>query len=423
MNKAKQLDHQDPLKEFRSRFFHGDDNLIYLDGNSLGKLPAASQKRIQELTEKEWGTRLIRGWNDGWIELNQRIGQKVARLIGAKPHEVILTDSTSLNLFKLAHAALTFQPENRNEIVSDDLNFPSDLYTLQGLNKTFHDRYQIRLAKSRDGIRIDPQELASILGSKTALLTLSHVCFKSAFMYPMDQITHMAHEAGAMMIWDLSHAVGAVPVNLQAVQADMAVGCTYKYLNGGPGSVAFLYVREDLQEKLSNPIWAWLADDKPFDFSLDFKPASGIRKFATSTPPVLSMAAVEPGVDLLLEAGMETIRQKSIRLSTYLLELFEEKLAPLGFTLGTPGNAEDRGSHISIRHPEGYGIAQALIHPAKGEPIVIPDFREPDYIRLGLTPLYTRFEDVYIAVDRIQKIVNDKEFMNFSDQKNTDIVT
>lgn len=423
MDRAKQLDTVDPLRGFRSRFFDSGESLIYLDGNSLGRLPLQTKDRIADLVNREWGSRLIRGWNEGWIDLNERLGAKIARLIGAKPNEVILTDSTSLNLYKLAYAALQFQGSDRSRIVSDELNFPSDLYILQGLNHQFTNRYSLDLAKSSDGVGVEFSELEELINQQTALVSLSHVCFKTAFMYDMIAVNRLAQHHGALTLWDLSHAAGAVPVRLNEWGADLAVGCTYKYLNGGPGSVAFLYVREDLQEQLINPVWGWLADARPFDFRMDFTPAAGIRRFATSSPPILSAAAVEPGVDLLLEAGMDRVREKSIGLSTWLLQLYHEHLEPLGFSLGSPEVDAMRGSHVSIRHPEGFRIVKAMINPPDGTPVIIPDFREPDNIRLGLTPLYTSYEEVETAVNRLASIFRSGEFERYSHQSEEGMVT
>lgn len=421
MNKAKEQakrkDQADLLSKFRKEFHHSEEDLIYLDGNSLGRLPNRSSHLIEAVVKEQWGTQLIRSWNTDWMDLNKRIGAKIATLIGAKPNEVILTDSTSLNLFKLAYGALKMQGTGRTKIVSDSLNFPSDLYVFQGLIDLFGNRHELFLAQSGDGICVEEKELYSLLDEQTALLSISLVLFKSSFQYPMEAVNREAHRHGIPVLWDLSHAVGAVPVHLNASGADMAVGCTYKYLNGGPGSLAFLYVREDLQNQLENPIWAWFADDKPFDFDLDFKHSKGINRFLTSTTPVLSAAAVEPGIDLMLEAGMDAIRQKSLEQTEFLLDLYDQWLAPLGFMLGSPRDPKSRGSHISLRHPDAYRICQALIHPPVGEPRIIPDFRSPDFIRIGITPVYTSFLDIWRSVERIKGIVESNEYENHSTER------
>ncbi len=413
---AIQQDNHDKLKHFRKQFIIDNPNLVYLDGNSLGLLPAATPERIQKVIRDEWGRKLIRSWNDGWYERSQKIAAKLAPLIGAKPHEVIMADSTSINLFKLAYAAIVFQ-KGKTAIVSDELNFPSDIYLLQGLAKHFGEKYKLRLARSYDGIRVETDEIKRILKNDTALLSLSHVAFKSSFMYDTKEITHVAHEKGAMVLWDLSHSVGAVPVKLNDCNVDLAIGCTYKYLNGGPGSIAFLYVREDLQDRLVSPIWGWFGQKDPFNFRLDYEPADGIQRFLAGTPPVLSLSTIEPALDLMNEAGIENLRDKSLEQSRYLINLFRHFLEPRGFSMGSPENEQERGSHVSLCHPEAYRICKALIDPTVGEKTVIPDFREPDNIRLGITPLYTSFMDIYEAVMQMKMIAEQKLYNHFSLQK------
>ncbi len=416
LNYCLKKDELDPMREFRNRFHIPDEELIYLDGNSLGMLPNKVKELMHSVVNQEWGNDLIGGWNKGWIDLNTRLGGKIAKLIGAREDEVILCDSTSVNLFKLAYAVLA-EAQNKNNFVSDELNFPSDLYVLQGLAHHFKDSFELRLAKSQDGISLPLDDLMSVVNKNTALVSLSHVCFKSSFMYDMVAVTNRVHEQGARMLWDLSHAVGAVKVDLNKAEADLAVGCTYKYLNGGPGSLAFLYVRKDLQEKLLIPIWGWFSSHSPFEFKLDYTPAKGIQRFQTATPPVLSSRAVEPGIDLLLEAGIDQIRMKSESLSDLLIRLTQDYLMPLGFHIGSPMEAKSRGSHVTICHPSAYRICQAMGHPKLDAPTIIPDFREPNNIRLGLTPLYTRYQDIFRAVKRIHQIVDTKEFLNFSETR------
>jgi kynureninase len=410
------FDNKDELKEFKSRFELNDPNLIYMDGNSLGVLPKTTQPRMNEVIEKEWGERLIRSWNEGWYDRSQKIADKIARLIGAQPDEVIVADSTSVNLFKLAYGALKLQTD-RSKIISDNLNFPSDIYLLQGLREVFGNKHQITLAESKDGIQVPIETYEKLIDSNTALVTLSHVVFKSAYMYDMKAITELAHQSGALMLWDLSHAVGAVPVDLNDCNVDLAIGCTYKYLNGGPGSLAFLYVRKDLQEKLESPIWGWFGEDNPFEFGLEYRPAKGIRKFLAGTPPLLSLSAIEPAVDIMLEAGMDKIREKSVQQTELLIQLFKEKLQILGYSLGSPSESAQRGSHISLKHPEAYRICKALINPEIGGKTVIPDFREPDNIRLGITPLYTTYNDIWDTVEQLEMIVNKRLYDKFNKAK------
>jgi len=416
LDHAHQLDAQDPLKSYREQFVLSDPNLIYLDGNSLGAMPKATPPRLDEVVQKEWGDRLIRSWNEGWYDRSQKIAAQIAKLIGAQDDEVIVADSTSANLFKLAYGALKLK-SNRHGIISDTLNFPSDIYLLQGLIRLFGDKHELNLAQSADEQRVTLEELDRLIDEDTALLTLSHVVFKSAFMYDMKTITDKVHQKGGLVLWDLSHAAGAVPVDLNGCDVDMAVGCTYKYLNGGPGSLAFLYVRKDLQEKLESPIWGWFGEANPFEFDLNYRPATGIRKFLAGTPPLLSLSAIEPSVDMLVEVGMNRIREKSVAQTRYMIDLYKQVLAPLGYKLGSPENDEQRGSHVSLKHPEAYRICKALIDPATLGKSVIPDFREPDNIRLGITPLYTSFVDLFMAIEQMRSIVDDKEYERYSDQK------
>jgi kynureninase len=398
----------DELADFRSQFVIPEPHLIYLDGNSLGRLPKVTTTRLQRIVEDDWGRGLIRSWNTDWFNAPTRIGEKIARLIGAEAGQVIVSDSTSINLFKLVMAALAKQ-HNRTKIVSDEFNFPSDLYILQSCIALLGQGHTLHLIHSRDGISIHPDDIASAIDDDTALVSLSHVAFKSGFKYDGQEVTRLAHQSGALMLWDLCHSVGAVPIELDAWGADLAVGCTYKYLNGGPGSPAFLYVRSNLQEQLQPPIWGWFAERSPFAFELDFSPAPGMAHFLVSSPPILSSLAMEAALDVLLEAGIERIRRKSVAQTSYLIDLFDTRLAPLGFTLGTPRDPDRRGSHVSIRHVEGYRINRALIE----EMDLIPDFRAPDNIRLGIAPLYISFEEIYEGVERIRQVVEEKRYLHF----------
>jgi kynureninase len=388
--------------------------VIYLDGNSLGVLPAATPARIAVVAETEWGEGLIRSWNTagspraksaesrGWITLSQRIGDKIARLIGAGPGEVMVGDSTSVNLFKVLSAAVA-QPSPatrasaglaRTRIVSERTNFPTDLYIADTLAR---DRgYELTL--------VDQPEIASHLDDRTAILMLTHVNYRTGFMHDMAALTARAHEAGVLVIWDLAHSAGAVPVDVAG--ADFAVGCGYKYLNGGPGAPAFAWVHPTHTAWMDRTGWrqplsGWLGHAAPFAFSSEYEPAKGISRFVCGTPPVLSLAALECGVDTVLAAedcgGLEAIREKSVALTDLFIRLVEERSAAHDLTLVSPLNAGERGSQVSLAHPtHGYEIMQALA--ARG---VIGDFRAPDILRFGFTPLYTRFVDVWDAVDRL----------------------
>lgn len=405
------LDQKDPLAKFKKDFI-SDGQTVYLDGNSLGRLPEKSLDISEDVIRNQWGERLIRSWNEHWLNLSKTVAGKIAKIVGAREDEIWLGDSTSLNLFKLAYAALEFQ-SGKKEILTDDLNFPTDLYILQGLVQNHFTGHHINQICSKDGISISKEQIKKNLSINTAMLTLSLVTYKSAFMYDMGEVNKMAHEAGSLVLWDLSHAAGAVPVYLNKTKADLAVGCTYKYLNGGPGAPAFLYVRKDLQEKLKNPIWSWFGHAEPFLFEERFTPAQGISKFAIGTPAIISTAAMEPGITLVLEAGIENLRLKSLKQYNFLLRMINSELIPYGFVLASPGNANERGSHLSLQHEKGFQICQAMIEPKNGSRIIIPDFRPPNNIRLGIAPLYTSFEELYEAVVRIREIMDNEEFAHF----------
>jgi kynureninase len=409
---ARQLDAQDDLARFRDEFVVDDPDLIYLDGNSLGRLPRRSIARLREMVEREWGGRLIRGWGEGWFTAPQRIGDKIAQLVGAQAGEAIVADSTSANFFKLVMAALRARP-GRVKIVTDDLNFPSDLYILQGALQLAGPDYRLEVVAATDGLAASEQALAEAIDDQTALVTLSHTLFKSGYVYDMPLVTEMAHRAGALMLWDVSHSVGAMPIALNEAGADLAVGCTYKYVNGGPGAPAFLYVRRDLQDDLLSPIWGWFGQKGQFDFGLDYRPAPGVTRFLAGTPTTLSLAAIECGVDLLLEAGLDRLRAKSVRQTEYLIGLWETQLEPLGFTLNSPRDPERRGSHVSIGHADGLRIDRALIEDVN----VLPDFRYPDNIRLGIAPIYTTFAEIHEAVTRLCRVMDERLYEKYPKER------
>ncbi len=424
---AQELDSLDPLASYREQFVITDPDLIYLDGNSLGRMPKSAAERAKQVIDEEWGHDLIRGWNKGWWEAPTRVGDKIGKLIGAEAGQVIVTDTVSSNLFKLATAALTHQP-NKKRIITDTFNFPSDLYILQGIQHLLSDsirstqhavhntQYEvIRITASDNDITPNITELESVINENTALVTLSHVVFKSGYIYDMQRITELAHAKGALVLWDLSHSVGAVPIELDNCNADLAIGCTYKYLNGGPGAPAFLYVNKKIQEKLTSPIWGWWGQKHPFDFGLDYEPAAGARRFLAGTQPMISMLTMETALEPTLQAGMDFIRAKSILMTDYASFLTDSWLAPLGFSLGSPRDSAMRGSHISIRHTDGYRINRALIE----EMGVIPDFREPDNIRLGFSSLYTSFVEIREGFDRIKRVMDEKRYEKYPKQRLT----
>ena len=392
-------DRENPLARFRDAFAIPDAELIYLDGNSLGRLPTATRAHLHDAIDRAWGRELIRSWATEWLDAPLRVGDAVAPLIGAAPGQVVVSDSTSVNLFKLAVAALRHRAPRR-KIVSDELNFPSDLYVLQGAAQ-LREGVEVHLVPpAADGVHADQDRLLDAIDEDTALVTLSHVSFKSGYLYDAEAIGGRAREVGALVLWDLSHSAGSVPVELDAWGADLAIGCTYKYLNGGPGAPAFLYVRRELQTELASPIQGWFGQASPFGFEPTYAPAQGIRRFLVGTPPVLSLLGIERGVELVRAAGIAAIRRLSLEQTGWLIDLADRVLEPLGFTIGSPRDPDRRGSHVSLRHPDAYRISRAML-----EANVIPDFREPDNIRLGVAPLYTTYEELWDAVDRMRDIV------------------
>lgn len=388
LEQVRALDAADPLRPFRDRF-QLPEGIIYLDGNSLGALPKAAVVRQRAMVEEEWGSELIRSWNSrGWIEAPQRVGARIAALIGAKPNEVIVADSTSVNLFKLIVAAAALAP-GRPQLLSEAGNFHTDLHIAAG-------------AAELAGLRLDVvarEAIDSAIGSETNLLLLTHVHFKTGSRFGMAEVTARAKAAGALTLWDLSHSAGAVPLDLNRDGAELAVGCGYKYLNGGPGAPAFLYVAESLQDRLMPPLRGWMGHAEPFAFTDDYRPAPGIGRFLVGTPPMLSLGALESGVESFEGADMAALWAKSVALFDLFADLARARCPELDCI--TPLEPERRGSHISFRHPHAFELCQALI--ADG---VIGDFRAPDVVRFGLTPLYLGYEEIWSAVDRMREILD-----------------
>lgn len=387
IGRARALDAADPLASYRERFIL-PDGVIYLDGNSLGALPRATPGRLAEVVQEEWGDGLIRSWNDAdWIRLPQRIGGKIAPLIGAAAHEVIAADSTSVNLFKLIAAALQMRC-GRTVILSEPGNFPTDLYMIAGLEAQ-------GLATRRLAERV---KIADALDEDVALLLLTHVHYKTGALHDMAVLTRAAHEAGALVLWDLSHSAGALPVDLGRCEADFAVGCGYKYLCGGPGAPAFAFVAERHHDKLAQPLTGWMGHAAPFAFTDDYAPAPGVDRLLCGTPPILGLAALEVGIDLIAGIGVERLYAKSQALS----EFFRACLKHHGVALDlvSPADPAQRGSQLSVRHPHAYAICQALI--ARG---VIGDFRDPDILRLGFAPAYLRFADIAEAARHLAEVL------------------
>ena len=399
---AEELDAADPLATLRDRFVHAEPGLIYLDGNSLGRLPRATTERIGEVVAQQWGAGLVRGWAD-WVSLPQRAGDLLGDvLLGAAPGQVVVSDSTTVNLYKLAWAALRAQP-GRRVIVTDDDNFPTDRYVLAGVAE--QSGAELRMIHTDLDEGISPAAVAEAVGPDTALVSLSHVAYRSGALADMAGLTALAHEAGALVLWDLCHSAGSVPVELDACSADLAVGCTYKYLNAGPGAPAFLYVRQDLQSRLRQPIQGWFGQRGQFEMGPAYDPLPTVARFTTGTPNILGTVAVEEGVRLLGEAGIGALRDKGILLTSYLIALADAWLVPLGCTLATPRDPLRRGSHVSLHHPEAWRISQALIRAG-----VVGDYRVPDRLRLGPAPIYTRFTDLWDALTILREIIETQAY-------------
>ncbi len=385
-------DRSDPLAPFREKFCL-PEGVIYLDGNSLGAMPRATLARMAHTVEQEWGHSLIRGWNShDWVGQPQRVGDKLARLLGAASGEVIVADSTSLNLFKLLAALLTRPLDSaRRVILSERGNFPTDLYMAQGLNALLGNRFQLKWVEDNPADHLD---------SSVAVAMITQVDYRSGRLLDMAELNARASDTGTDIIWDLSHSAGAVPVKLNEDGAAYAVGCGYKYLNGGPGAPAFAYVRADQQGTIHQPLSGWFGHAAPFEFTPDYTPATGISQMLVGTPSVLATTALECGVDLMLSADMQQLRSKSVALTERFIQLVESRCGDYGFLLASPREYSQRGSHVSFRHPNAYPIMQALIERG-----VIGDFRKPDFVRFGFAPLYLREVDVWDAVEILRDIM------------------
>ncbi len=402
--RAAALDAADPLASLSDALVRDDPELIYLDGNSLGRLPKATVERVARVVRDEWGAGLIRSWHD-WMDLPLRVGDLIgSTLLGAAGGQVAVADSTTVNLYKLAVAALDARPD-RTVIVTDDDNFPTDRYVFEGL--AAQRGLELRVVHTDIDAGLDLDVLNDAVRTDTALVSLSHVAYRSGALADMAEVNEIVHAADALVLWDLCHSAGSVPVELDATGTDLAVGCTYKYLNGGPGAPAFLYVREELQAVVRQPIWGWFGQRDQFAMGPSYDPAPGIDRFLVGTPAVVGIAAVEEGVRLLARAGIDRLRAKGLDLTGYLIELAEAWLPDLG--LATPAEPGRRGSHVSLRHPEAWRITQALI-----EDKVIPDFRTPARLRLGPAPISTSFADVWEGMHRLRKIVDGRTYERFS---------
>ncbi|MCZ2815034.1 kynureninase [Modestobacter sp. VKM Ac-2984] len=401
---AEAADATDPLAGFRARFTgtddDGPDRLLYLDGNSLGRLPKETPAAVARVVEQEWGQGLVGSWRD-WVQQSGRIGDVLAEgVLGARPGEVLVGDTTSVDLYKLLVAAADARP-GRDVLVCCADDFPTDRYIMAGVAQARG--MTVREVAAHIDTGLDLDVLAGALDERVAVVVLSQVAYRSGALVDIAEVTRLAREAGALVVWDLSHAAGAVPADLTAAGADLAVGCTYKYLNGGPGAPAFLYVRGELQEQLRQPIWGWFGQRDQFAMGTAYDPADGVDRFAVGTPPVLAMAAVEVGARLSAEAGIDRLAAKGQALTELVIALADEWLAGDGVTVASPREATRRGSHVSLAHPQAWQLTQALIDRG-----VVPDFRTPDRLRLGPAPLYTRFVDVWDSMHRLRTVLADR---------------
>jgi kynureninase len=393
---ARQLDAADPLARFRARFVAADDPAVaaYLDGNSLGRPLAVTGERLAAFVAGPWGRRLIRSWDEAWMDEPVAVGDRLAEVVlGAAPGQVIVADSTTVLLYKLIRAAVGARP-GRDEIIVDRGNFPTDRFVVDGI--AAERGLSVRYLSAPHDAGVRPADVAAAVSERTALVVLSHVAYRSGFLADMAAITRAAHDAGALILWDLCHSAGALPVELDACDADLAAGCTYKYLNGGPGSPAFGFVAARLQEELAQPVWGWMGAADPFAMAAEYRPAQGIRKFISGTPPVLAMQPLKDMLELIAEAGLGAVRRKSAALTEHATALADERLVPLGAVLASPRDPAERGSHVTVDHPRFAEVTAALW--ARG---VIPDFRPPDGIRIGLSPLSTSFAELERGVEAI----------------------
>ena len=396
-------DSLDPLAPLRAQF-DVPDGLIYLDGNSLGARPTAALARAHDVITREWGHDLIGSWNTaGWFALPQRLGDRIAPLLGADEGEVVVTDTTSINLFKALAAALQMQADDpvrsaRRVIVTERSNFPTDIYMAQGLCSWLARGYSVKLVDSAE-------QLADAIDQDTAVVMLTHVNYRTGYQHDMRAVSDHAHAEGALIVWDLAHSAGAVPLALHRDGADLAVGCTYKYLNGGPGAPAFIWVPRRHQAAFRQPLSGWWGHAAPFAMQPDFAPADGIKRALCGTQPIVSLALVECGLDIFDQTDMAAIRVKSLALTDLFIDLVEQRCGSHPLGLATPRDRQQRGSQVSFTHPHGYAVMQALI--ARG---VIGDYREPAIMRFGLTPLYTRYVDVWDAVDILTQILDQKTY-------------
>jgi len=401
---AEQLDATDALASYRSRFEIPDDSVIYLDGNSLGRLPAATADRVAQVIHEQWGERLIRSWSEGWMDLPVQVGDRLgAALLGARPGETLVCDTVTVNAFKALHAALDLRP-GRSTIVVHRGEFPTDRYVATEVARQRGGSVRWIGPLDPDATQVDPvtaSDVAAALNDDVGVVLLSVVDYRSAAIADVVGITRAAHDFGALVVWDCSHAAGSIALDLPALDADLAIGCSYKYLGGGPGAPAWIWAHEKHHEALSNPIPGWMGHSDVFAMGPEYSPAPGVRRFMTGTPSAVALTAVDCGVELLAEAGMDAVRAKGQALTSYAVDLADAWLADRGVGLASPRDPELRGAHVTLTHPDSQALVQALSD--KG---VIPDFRHPDGIRVGLAPLTTRFTDVHDGLLALRTLID-----------------
>ncbi|MFF2275933.1 kynureninase [Agromyces sp. NPDC058126] len=398
------MDRADGLAHYRKRFVGADTDLVYFDGNSLGRPPVSAVERVERFLRQDWGGRLIRGWDESWLQLPTEIGDRIGRaVIEAKAGQTIIGDSTTVLLYKLARAAVDAQLARdpaRREIVIDTDNFPTDRYIVDGIAREKGMRLRWIDVDTSSGVT--PEQLAEAVGPETALVVVSHVAYRSAYLADAPELTRIAHDAGALILWDLCHSAGSVEVKADAWGFDLAVGCTYKYLNGGPGSPAFAYVRDDLQGVLEQPIQGWWGTKDMFTMGPEYQPVPDIRRFISGTAPIVGMLAMEETLAMIEEAGMPALRTKSVALTEFAIALADEWLAPLGVTLASPADAEERGGHVTLHHDAMREVTARL-----WQRDVIPDYRDPGGLRIGLSPLSTSFEEVHRGLDATREVLRE----------------
>lgn len=411
---AIEKDNNDDLKSFKSRFVN-NENEIYLDGNSLGKLPVVTENDLITAVKNEWGQNLISSWNDNWLKMSEKINFKMSKLINSDNDEVLVGESTSVNLYKILYCLLDSNQYKKN-LVTDCLNFPSDNYIIEGL-KDHTEKKEITILNYNNNLSCNIDILKKSIQENPGIYCLSLVTYKSSFLYPIKELNEFAENNKSIIVWDCSHAIGVVNIDVKDSKTKAAIGCTYKFLNSGPGSPSFLYVSKDILNHLQNPIKGWFGHSKPFDFENKYKPADNINKFNAGTPSVLSLIPVNTGLDLVLEAGIMNIRNKSIELGEYLIKIINIELNKFDVKITSPIESKSRGSHITIQHKEAWKICKLLIEGGKNRKRIIPDFRPENNIRLGFSPLYVSFIDLYETVIAIKDILENKEYLKIDDSK------